>query len=467
MVTWTAPDDPETGTESFRIYLDGVPMWTVAGTWHGAYLSAPPAGEHRIRVDATNKVGMTTAGAETLFQSVAAPRAPDPPTVTATTHGESLLGGEVTLDWPALTGADLAAYALYVDETLVGTVDPGTTRYPLGMLATGGHYARVVAVDPIGWGASSVSTYFWVDASPPPAPPAPLVKATTSYGGILRGPLQISWPSVEDIDSSIASYRVFVDHTLVPTPTAGSRQARVDPLPTGTHEVRVDAVNGAGLTATGAIRTIRVDASSPVLSAPTVTLRPGAAGAGTPVTITASAVDTDAGVCTISATVDGRPVGTASGAALRVNAAIPAGGKVTVRVTATDCVGNTATVSKPVTVATTAETAARYSKGWGTRRSNGYAGRTEKVSRRAGATATYTFTGSQVAWTGSRATTTGAVTVYLDGKRVATVDTRGRSAPRQLLWATTTRYGRHTLKVVVRGTPRRPAVALDGFVTLR
>jgi hypothetical protein len=58
-------------------------------------------------------------------------------------------------------------------------------------------------------------------------------------------------------------------------------------------------------------------------------------------------------------------------------------------------------------------------------------------------------------------------TVYLDGKRVATVDTRGRAAHRQLIWATATRTGTHTLKVVVRARTGRPTIALDGFITLR
>jgi hypothetical protein len=237
--------------------------------------------------------------------------------------------------------------------------------------------------------------------------------------------------------------------------------------PTGAYTVRVDAVNGAGLITAGTTTTIRTDTSKPTLSQLTIALRPGVAAGRTPVTITASAVDAGAGICAIAATVDGRPVGTRSSAPLRVYTTIPASGKATVRVTATDCVGNAATWTKSVTVATTAETAARYASGWSARRSSAYAGRTEKLSRRAGAAATYTFTGSQVAWTGSRATTTGVATVYLDGRRVATVDTGGRAAHRQLIWAATTRYGKHTLKIVVKGTSRRPTVTLDGFITLR
>jgi hypothetical protein len=257
-----------------------------------------------------------------------------------------------------------------------------------------------------------------------------------------------------------------VGDTLVATATPGDNPVQVGARPTGAYKVRVDAVNGAGLTATGATTTIRLDNSRPVLSPPTITLRPGAAAAGTPVTITAPAADADTGICAVTTAVNGRVVGAGSSAPLRLNAAIPAGGTATVRVTATDCVGNAATVTKSVTVTTTAETAARYASGWSTRRSRVYAGGMEKFSRSTGAAAAYTFTGSQVAWTGSRATTTGVVTVYLDARHVATVDTQGRAAQRQLIWATTTRYGRHILTVVVNGTARRPTVAFDGFIAL-
>ena len=465
-LSWPGLDDPDSGIASFEIYVDGAVVRTVGGTTFWTALPTLPPGVHRVRVDATNNAGLTTAGAETSFQSAPAPPTPDAPTVTAAIPGWPL-SGELTLDWPAVNDVDLSGYQIYVDEAPVGTVDADTTMYRVDALTTGYHSVRVVAVNVLGLGVTSAPTGFWVDASPPPAPAAPTVTAAAAYRGILRGALDISWPSVHDPDSGTAFYRVFVGDTLVATTAIGGHPVRVNAQPTGTYTLRVDAVNGAGLTGTGVTRTIRVDGSKPVLSAPTIALRRGTAAGRTPVTVTASAVDAHAGICAVTTAVDGRVVGTGSSAPLRVNTTIPASGKVTVRVTATDCVGNTATWTKSVTVATAAETAARYTSGWSARHSSAYAGRAEKLSRRAGASATYTFTGSQVAWTGSRAANTGVTTVYLDGKRVATVDTRGRATHRQLIWATTTRYGRHTLRIVVKGTSRRPTIALDGFVTLR
>jgi predicted phage tail protein len=250
-----------------------------------------------------------------------------------------------------VTDADLTGYQIYVDETPVGTVGADTAHYRVDALATGYHSARVVAVNAVGFGVTSAPTAFWVDASPPPPPAAPTVTAAAQYHGILRGTLQISWPSVQDPDSDIASYRVFVGDSLVATTTtAGDQTVQVSAEPTGAYRVRVDAVNGAGLTATGATTTIRVDSSSPVLWVPTIALRPGATAAGTPVTITAPAVDADAGICAITTIVDGRVVGAGSGAPLWVNATIRASGTATVRVTATDCVGNTAAVTTSFTV---------------------------------------------------------------------------------------------------------------------
>ncbi|GAB1645609.1 hypothetical protein [Krasilnikovia sp. MM14-A1259] len=463
-VNWPALDDPESGLAAFHVYVDDTEVRTVGGTTFASDLPALTPGAHRVRVDATNNAGLTTAGAETTFHTEPAPPAPDAPTVTAATHG-SQLGGELTLDWPTVAGGDITGYQIYVDEALLDTVGPGSSRYRADALPTGYHSARVAAVNALGLGVSSAATGFWVDASPPPVPAAPTVTAAVQQHGVLRGALQVSWLSVNDPDSGTVAYRVYVGDTLVAdAPTAGN-PVQVNAQPSGTYRLRVDAVNGAGLTATGATTTIRVDGSTPVVSMPTVVLRPGTAAAGTPVTITASAVDTGAGICAMTTTVDGRVVGTGSSGALRVNATLPAGGTATVRVTARDCVGNEATATTPVTVSTAAETAARYTSGWSTRRSGAYAGRTAKVSARAGAVATYRFTGSQVAWIGSRSGTTGAATVYLDGKRVATAQTRGRTANRQLIWAATTGYGRHTLKIVVNGPPGRSTVVLDGFIT--
>jgi hypothetical protein len=54
--------------------------------------------------------------------------------------------------------------------------------------------------------------------------------------------------------------------------------------------------------------------------------------------------------------------------------------------------------------------------------------------------------------------------VYLDGKKVATVDTRqSRSAYRQALWVKALSAKKHTVMIVVVGTSGRPTVVSDGL----
>jgi chitodextrinase len=89
-------------------------------------------------------------------------------------------------------------------------------------------------------------------------------------------------------------------------------------------------------------------------------------------------------------------------------------------------------------------------------------------STRNGATATYTFTGRGIAVVMPRGTSRGKVSIVLDGKTVATVDTHASSSqPRRVVfrrdWLTS---ATHTIVVKVQGTSGRPTVSVDGFVAL-
>ncbi|MFC7478921.1 hypothetical protein ACFQX7_01010 [Luedemannella flava] len=339
--SWPALVDPDSGIASFHVYVDDDLVGTVPGTTFGSYLPTPSAGVHRVRVDATNNAGLTSSSAESSFHVEPAPSAPAAPAVTATSQGWHL-GGDLTLDWAAVPDADVTGYEIVVDATPVDVVGADTTHYRLGILESGYHSVRVVAVNALGLGSTSAMADFWFDATAAPAPAAPSVTAAAQYQGILRGTLRVNWPFVIDNESGTASYRVFLDDVPVASALNAGHPVSVSAPRTGVHRVRVDAVNGAGLTSAGATTTIRVDNSGPALAPPTIALRPGAAAGGTPVTITAAAVDADAGVCSVGTTVDGRLVGTTS----RVNTTLPASGRATVRVTATDCLGNVTTVTR-------------------------------------------------------------------------------------------------------------------------
>jgi hypothetical protein len=86
----------------------------------------------------------------------------------------------------------------------------------------------------------------------------------------------------------------------------------------------------------------------------------------------------------------------------------------------------------------------------------------------AGARATVSFTGSQVAWLATRAPSRGAARVYLDGSLVATVDLhRAHRHARTVVFHHAWRSsGFHTLTIEVVGTRGHPAVDVDGFVVI-
>ena len=82
---------------------------------------------------------------------------------------------------------------------------------------------------------------------------------------------------------------------------------------------------------------------------------------------------------------------------------------------------------------------------------------------------TYTFTGRSIAWVATKAKKHGKAYVYLDGKKVKTIDLRAsRTKTRQVVFAKNfSSSKKHTIKVVVVGTKGRPTVMSDGFVVLR
>jgi hypothetical protein len=221
-----------------------------------------------------------------------------------------------------------------------------------------------------------------------------------------------------------------------------------------------------GVSSTGA--KVRFGTPTTTVGAPVITLRPGAStSAGTPVTLAASASNLADGICELTATVNGRRVGSATSGRLRVSTSLPSNRSSQVVVSATDCVGVTRTRSVSMRATLAGNSAGRFSTGWSTVRGSRYAGGAAKSTKRAGAKASWTFTGSRVGWVGSRRSWTGTAKMYIDGRYAGKVDTRGASANRRLMWARSVRSGQHRLTIVVTGTKGRPTVFQDGFVSLR
>ncbi len=107
-----------------------------------------------------------------------------------------------------------------------------------------------------------------------------------------------------------------------------------------------------------------------------------------------------------------------------------------------------------------------YKGTWRRAQHGGYGGGTVAYAKSKGASATFTFTGTSVRWSGPLGPTRGKAKVYVDGSYVKTVNLYRRSfdARATLFRAGWRDGGKHTLKIVVVGTPGRAMVAIDDFV---
>ena len=106
--------------------------------------------------------------------------------------------------------------------------------------------------------------------------------------------------------------------------------------------------------------------------------------------------------------------------------------------------------------------------GWAVSSNDGYLDEHALRSGTAGATATLTFTGSQVAWFGTTRSSRGTAEVSIDGTPVAIVDQyTATSRYRVLLFRRSfPTSGPHDLTIRVLGTSGHPYVDIDGFVVV-
>lgn len=109
-----------------------------------------------------------------------------------------------------------------------------------------------------------------------------------------------------------------------------------------------------------------------------------------------------------------------------------------------------------------------FSTGWTQSAWASASGGALRVSSTPNASASFTFTGTNVAWVGTRAANRGKAHIYLDGVYRQTIDlyaasTSARTVLASYSWPTA---GPHTMKVVVVGTTGRPTIDVDAFVRL-
>ena len=238
-------------------------------------------------------------------------------------------------------------------------------------------------------------------------------------------------------------------------------------------------VSAGGFSAEAAL-TVVPDTYPPQASAPVVRLRRG----GTvnpgvvPMTVSwAAATDIGTGVVRyeLRRRLDGgdwQDVALPAATSRSIAQTLPTTRAVQYQVRATDAAGNVgawkSSAAFHLRLASERSSAIKYTRTWKTSLSASYLGGALRRSRVTGATASYAFTGSQVAWIAARGPTRGSARVYVDGKLVATVKLYSRTVqPRRAVythsWATA---GRHRITIRVSGTAGHPRVDVDGFAVI-
>lgn len=280
----------------------------------------------------------------------------------------------------------------------------------------------------------------------------------------VRSAVTVTW-AVDTPSASIDRFELLADGKVAAALPGTARSANAS-LAAGVHRVAVRAVHVSGATAVTPAYQVYADVTAPAFpAAPAPNLRTGTySTTSAPVTVSFRATD-NVKLWTVTAS---KP--TAANLATTATAwytAMRPGTNTTFTLTARDVPGNARTVSVVRKANLLAETKAARGGSWSSRSSGSYLGGKALAATRKNAKLTYTFTGRSAALLFSRGAQTGQAYVYLDGKKVATIDTKSsKTLYRQALFVRSLTAKKHTLAVVVVGTNGRPTVVSDGLAYL-
>jgi hypothetical protein len=284
--------------------------------------------------------------------------------------------------------------------------------------------------------------------------------ASVSGTFYVRSAVTINW-TVDTPSDSIARFELLRDGKLAAAPAGIARSGSI-PLTPGAHTVAVRAVHTSGGTAVTAAYRVIADVTAPTLSGPAPALRTGTySPTSIPVTAHFRAAD-NAKLWQVAATSPARVPLSATSTYWQTS--MRPGANTALTVTARDVPGNARTATVTRRAAILPETAAKRTGTWSAKSGSAYLSGRALSSAKKGTKLTYTFTGRSAALLFSRGTATGKADVYLDGKKVATIDTRAaKTTYRQAVWVRSLSAAKHTVTVVVAGTSGRPTVVSDGL----
>ncbi|MEU4692894.1 N-acetylmuramoyl-L-alanine amidase [Actinoplanes sp. NPDC023714] len=293
-----------------------------------------------------------------------------------------------------------------------------------------------LALKPVTGGGKSGSTYY--------------VKKTAG----------LSW-STTTATAKIARFEIYVDGRKVSSVANSARSASVG-LAAGKHSVVVRGVHVSGSTAQAGA-TVVGDVTAPAWTAGmAVNLRTGTySTTSVPVTLTLSAKDNAA----FAGFTVSKPRAATLGASTKSWNVSVKPGTTAYTVTARDVAGNTKAAAIKRKVSLTAETSAKKTGAWTTvKKSSHLSGKALSASAK-GRKLTWTFTGRTAALVFARTPKSGKVAVWVDGKKVSTLDLKaGSNQYRQAVWTRNLSNGKHKIMIEVLGTKGRPTVISDGLV---
>ncbi|MGW1463662.1 N-acetylmuramoyl-L-alanine amidase [Streptomyces sp. NPDC002308] len=279
--------------------------------------------------------------------------------------------------------------------------------------------------------------------------------------------VKVAWTSTTPA-ALVSKYELLVDGKVVAT-TNGSTTSASATLAVGTHKVQVRATHQSGkVSAPSAAATVVAEKTAPSFTTkPSLALSAGTVNTtAVPLTLKWKAAD---GIALKEVRLTAPVAKTFTPTTVSAAQTAKPGVSTTWKMTAYDRAGNTAAASVAGTPMVLQETSTTRTGTWTAKSSTSYLGGKSYSSSAKNASITWTFTGRSAALVVSRASTSGQVYVYVDGKKTATVDLKSTTTKyRDAIWTTTwSAAAKHTVKLVVVGTSGRPAITTDGLVYLK
>jgi hypothetical protein len=379
----------------------------------------------------------------------------------------------------------------YVDGSFIGS--DGSAPYAVSWdsrgVGNGPRSLRAVAQDVLGvrWNSSTVGIN--VSNGPPPdtTPPTVSISAPAS-GATVSGNVAVSASATDNVGVTSVQFRLDGANLGAADTSAPYQLTWNSTLAgNGAHTLTAVARDAAGNARTSSPVTVTVsNGPPPDATPPTVGISAPAHGATVSGTITVSASAADnVGVAGVQFQLDGVNAGapdTTAPYSIPWDTTGASDGTHTITAIAADAAGNQAT-SAPITITVANGTPGGTTRfeanhpsvvgapagAWATVGAEvaAFSGGTAGAASAAGASATFTFSGTAVSWLGLKCNACGSATVSIDGGPAQTVDTAGPAAPgspglaaQSVFSASGLAAGSHTLVITVVGNGY---VVIDAF----